>query len=274
MTTDTITIVTEVDKKNIENKTMVDVMLFKAIGLYQLLRPCESGSVRHRYRTIVHVTVWLMIGLQIMQVVRQYLSLGDIQLFLFTTVTVIVEQISNYKAYVLVTNTDKLWTVLEITRYGYISCSNRETSRLRRCGETISVWLRVFIVFIYITLTTWIIAPWIKNVYVPFNKLDGTIGHYRQTMLNMWYPISETVHNWTPVWALINLIETLISFTTVIWWVQFDCYLITVCTVLSAHFHNLSASYEILGRKSTEYSGKFKSFGTRPNIFFIILFKV
>lgn len=260
------TTITAVDKNCHEkcksSNTAMDVWLFKAIGLYHLLRPCNSISVGHGYRTIALVALWLTFGLQVMQVVRLYLTLGDFQLFLFTTVISINGLVSLYKGYVIVTNADKLWTVLDVARYRFTSCGYRDKTKLRRCGKTMSIWLRTYVVFNYILLTIWALFPWVMNDHVPFVKLDGSVGHYRQTMINMWFPVSENVHNWTPVWTLINVVETVFASISVISWIMFDCYVLFTCMVLSVQFRTMSTAYEMLGQESTKCAGELKADST------------
>lgn len=85
--------------------------------------------------------------------------------------------------------------------------------------------------------------------YVPFAKLDGTVGHYRTSIFNMWFPLSESLYNRLPVWTLVYAVEAFVGSVDVYNWLLFDCYLVTMCMVLTAQFETMSTAYETLGRR-------------------------
>lgn len=235
-----------------DGKTVMDVKLFKAIGLYQLLQPAACGGFSQRSRMAFLAVLWLTAGLLIMQIFRLYLAFDDLQTFMYSAMLMTVGLNCIFKGYAMVTNAERLRAVLDVTLYGFTSCGRRDPSELRRCRETLFFWLRMFAEFGYITAIIWIVTPLFIIEDSPYVKLDGTVGHYRQTVLNCWFPVSETVHNWIPVWTLIYMIETVVSLTYISSSMLFDSYLITVCMVLSAQFRTMSAAYETLGSNSPQ----------------------
>lgn len=243
------------------NSTIMDVKLFKAIGIYQLLQPSNEGGFGDRYRTWMLIILSLIAGLQCMQIIRLYLALDDLQLFLYVAMLTTTILICTFKMYVMVTNLEKLWTMLDAARYGFTSCGRRDPSRLRRFRDTLSIWLRTFVALSSVTMIVWMFTPWFMDKYVPFAKLDGTVGYYRTSIFNLWFPLSESLYNWLPVWALVYAIEAFVCFMDVFNWSLFDCYLVTMCIVLTAHFETMSAAYETLGYRqqsppSSHLSGK------------------
>lgn len=223
--------------------------LFKAIGFYQMLQPSTEGGFGDRYRTWILTILLLIAGLQCMQIVRLYLVLDDLQLFMYVAMMSTTILICTFKMYVVVMNLEKMWSMLDVAWYGFTLCGRRDPSRLRQCRDTLSTWLRTFVVLSSITLILWLFTPWYMDDYVPFVKFDGTVGHYRTSIFNMWFPISESVYNWLPVWVLIYLIEAFVCFVDVFNWLLFDCYLVTMCIVLTAQFDTMSAAYETLGHR-------------------------
>lgn len=144
---------------NNNSSTVMDVKLFKAIGLYRLLQPSTEGGFGDRYRTWILTVLSLITGLQCMQIVRLYLTLDDLQSFMYAAMMATTVLICTFKMYVMVTNVDKLWTILDAARYGFASCGRRHPSQLRRCRDTLSVRLRMFVALSSATLIIWTITP-------------------------------------------------------------------------------------------------------------------
>lgn len=232
------------------DETVMDMKLFKAIGLYQLLQPAASGGLSQRTRKAILAVLWLTAGLLIMQFFRLYLTLDDLQTCVYSAMVMTIGMNCIYKGYVMVTNAERLRAVLDVTLYGFTSCGGRDPSELRRCQEILFFWLRMFVKLSCIATIAWIVMPLLMIEYLPYAKLDGTVGYYRQTILNYWFPVSEAIYNWMPVWILIYMIETVVSLTNISYMMLFDSYLITVCMVLSAQFRTMSAAYKTLGSSS------------------------
>lgn len=232
-----------------DDDTMVDVKLFKTIGLYRLLRPSAVDGSGTRYRKFVLATVQLMFAVQCMQAVRLFLVVEDLQLFPYLLMIFSGTSPCAYKAYVLMTKGDRFWAVLDAARYGFMSCGHRDPSRLRRSRRALVTWLRPFVGLVVCTMTVWLLSPWFADDRVARVKLDGTVGRYRPSTYDFWYPVPESVYNWTPVWSVVYAFESyiLIANSTCFW--LFDCFLITMCVALGAQFHTLSAAYETLGHR-------------------------
>lgn len=230
--------------------TVVDEPLFKAIGLYQLLHPDEGAGQRRRwYRTAYICVLWLTFGLQCVQIVGLYFTLHDFRRFAYMTVLAVNGMMCVLKGYVLVTNADRLRAVLDVARYGFTTAGRRDPGALLRCRTTLSTLLRTFVTISFSTLTVWTVTPLFMDSHVPIPRPDGTVGHYRTTIDNLWLPgMSVSLYNSTPVWATIYLMEVYICVVNVVSWSMFDCYMVTTCFVLNAQFRTIAAGYETLGR--------------------------
>jgi len=228
----------------------VDAKLFKTIGLYQLLRPYETGSAGDRCKTALLFVIRISFGFLLTQVVRILLATGDLERFVFTILINTTLLNMQYKYYVMVTNADSLRDIMDVTSYGFTSCGRRDRTPLHRCRDAFRPWLRVYTIISVLSTLVWVISPLLVADYAPFDKLDGTVGCYRQTVYNMWFPISERAHNWTPVWSALYAVEIVITVITLPGWVLFDCYLVTVCMLLAAQFRTMTATCETLGRRS------------------------
>ncbi|XP_060833372.1 odorant receptor 46a-like [Rhopalosiphum padi] len=234
--------------------TAVDVTLFKTIGLYQLLCPANRGGYSARSRHALLTVLGLSFALHAFQVPWLYYALNDLQRFAYMAAVIIYGMMCAFKGYVLVTNADRLWSVLDAAGYAYTECGRRNPLWLRRCGVTLSAMLRSFVALSYATLIVWIALPFFVDEFTGIINLDGTVTRYRTTIHNMQFPVPLALYNSRPVWMLIYFTEVAVCIVNVFIWSMFDCYLVTMCFVLNAQFHTMSAGYVTLGRRRTQSS--------------------
>ncbi|XP_025196562.1 odorant receptor 22c-like [Melanaphis sacchari] len=208
-------------EKNADGGTVVDVRLFKSIGVYQLLHPVECGIDAVLWRTVALVVVCLTLGLQSMQVCRLYLARHDFQMFANMAVLVINGLMCLFKGYLVVVNADRMCATLDAARYTFTGCGSHDPSELRRCKVTLTVILRTFVALSFGTLFVWVIIPWFMT-----SEYDDQ-------------PV---------VWAVVYVVESIILTVNVFCWTSFDCYLVTMCFVFDALFRTMSTGYGTLGR--------------------------
>ncbi|XP_026804934.1 odorant receptor 22c-like [Rhopalosiphum maidis] len=208
-------------EKDADGDTVMDVELFKSIGMYQLLRPAECGLNSRRCRMAALVVVALTLGLQSMQVCRLYLARHDFQMFANMGVLVINGLMCLLKGYMVVANADRMCATLEATRYAFTGCGGRDPSELRRCRATLSAILRTFVALSFGTLFVWVLIPWF---------------------------MASEYDDMPTVWAVVYVVESIILTVNVFCWTSFDCYLVTMCFVFDALFRTMSTGYETLGR--------------------------
>lgn len=242
-----------------DDDTVMDVKLFKMFGLHQLIWYTPTNGSVNWYRTVMLAALWLSTVVQCMQIFRLYLEIKHIQLFTYTLMLITSGMIFIIKGFVMITNAEKVLAVLHATRYTFTSCGHQNPSLLHRCREWLKFWLRPFFILIWSTMLLWDLVPWFAKQYVEFIKLDGTIGHYRTSTFNFWYPVSESMYNWLPVWAITYTIEAFIGYTYVMCLFLFDGFLVTMCITLNAQFHTLSAAYYALGHQSHHNQKHFSS---------------
>jgi len=210
----------------------LDLDLFKRIGLYQLLWPSAEGGGGRRYRTAILSVLRLTFGLQLVQTVRLYWALDDVQQFLFLASVLITGLMCVFKGYVMVTAADRLRRVLDAAGRAYTRSGRRDPSELRRCRRRLSVWLRAFVALSYGTLAFWNAAPW-------YARSDRSPA----------------------VWTLVYLTESFVLTVNVFCWLLFDCYFVTVVFALRAQFLTVAAGYGHVGHgrrdRPLSYSGLF-----------------
>lgn len=248
------------------HETAVDVNLFKVIGMYKILQPsskCESGN---RYRTFVLVGLWLSFVLLCLESVRLCLAVKDFILFQYELMKHVNVMIGMFKGYSVVMNADILWDVLEAARYKFTSCGRQDPSILHQYRHSLKIWLRTFTMLFCSTGIAWVLAPWFINEYIMLPKLDGTVGYYRSSVYNLWYPVTDSTYNWLPFWIVTYMYEALMIVIIVNIFLLFDIFFFTMCAILAAQFQTLTAAYETLGQQNRRVQPLSRSLG---KIFFI-----
>ncbi|XP_029342048.1 uncharacterized protein LOC100572802 [Acyrthosiphon pisum] len=211
----------ERDYKCEDGGTAMDVKLFKAIGMYQLLHPVECGLNSDLCRKTAMMVVGLTVGLQLMQVFRLYLARHDIPMFANMAMLVVYGFMCLLKGYTLANHADRICITLEVARYAFTDCGRRDPSLMRRCRARLSTILRTFVGLSFGTLVVWLVMPWFLA-----SEYDGK-------------PL---------IWAVVYVVESIILTVNVFCWTSFDCYLVTMCFVFEAIFRTMSSGYEKVGR--------------------------
>lgn len=214
--------------------SVIDMKLFKSIGLYQLLCPTKNRDFDNLYRTVFRVIILTTFCLQIIQTVRLFNALDDLQLFLHIAMLLVNGLICLLKGYMMVINADRLWSILDVALIKFTSCGYRKRSQLYRCQQTVSTWLKTLAGLSYGTLLFWIAAPWFMTFHLDNSSIT---------------------------WTLIYLIEMFIMCMNVTCWLLFDCYFVAMCFVLCAQFQTMFTSYKTLGYLSRNSSSATHSKG-------------
>ncbi|VVC25250.1 Olfactory receptor, insect [Cinara cedri] len=226
--------------------TVVDVKLFKAIGLFQIL---SAGGRWHR--TALQIGLCTYFGSIILNVACLYLASNDFQRLTYLSLLIIIAAMYALKAYVLLVNADRLWAVLDLARYAFTSCGQRDPSRLSRCRTALSTLLHALVVINYGAAVVWLVSPFfVQDKRLSVTHLDRDVKEYRIGIFNLWVPMSNAAYNSPVGWSLVYAYEAFILFFNCTVWSLFDCYLLTACFSLNAQFHTLTAGYAALGWRS------------------------
>lgn len=223
--------------------------LFKAIGLYQLLQNSSKCGRENRYRKYSIICLWLTFVAICLLPVRLYLDSNDLQLFQFELMVTGNMIIDAIKGYLVIVNADKIWDFLEAARYGFTG-GRQDPSRIHRCRYLLSIWLHAYIILVIGTVILWILTPLFAREYLQLTKMDGTTGNYRASVINLWYPVTESMYNWLPIWAMIYMYEAFMFTVYMVFVLFYDLFLITMCVIFVVQFESLSAAYETLGHQN------------------------
>lgn len=228
---------------------LVDVRLFKAIGLYSVMEPVPDSRRALKYRKAFAACVWLMLGTCVTQLGALYFMLKDFERLSQIVLVVNVSLTTCSKGYVLVRHPDRMWRVLELARYTFTTSGRRDPSELIRCRSALATLGRTFVALNYCVLFVWLSSPFFIREPLRVVHRDGTVAEHRAAVQNLWTPLSDDTYNSTPCWTIIYCFEVYIGAFNVFVWVIFDCYMMAVCLVLNAQFRTVTAAYQTLGNR-------------------------
>lgn len=243
---------------HMDNETVMDVKLFKFIGLLQVLKPAVStGCVfdGQWHRRVLRVIFWTMLLTIILNIGMLHKAFNDFQRFTYLIMIIFIYINTTITGYLFLAKSDRMWDVLDLTRFAFTSCGQRDSSRLADSRVKLSAILRTIVIIGLIVFLLRLSAPFIIQERLSVVQLDGTIKKYRRCIFNIWVPLSDTMYNSLVVWPLVYAYELLLLVGSCVVWFMFVCYLMTACFALNAHFRTLAAGYEALGR--TPWNGSF-----------------
>lgn len=232
-----------------EYDPVVDVRLFKAIGLHRVLHG-GGGGADGPFRRACLALLCAASAVHAAQVAWLPAASHDFPRLTYTAVMLAYGLMTSLKGFALLGHAPRLLAVLDATG---ATPRRRPASTLLRpvAAAAAATLLRPAVAACYGTYAFWAAAPWFlldERVAVP--RADGTVARYRATVNNMWYPMPETAHNSPAGWAALYAAEALVGLVDVAAWTLFDCYLVTVCLALDARFRAVAAGYATLGRET------------------------
>lgn len=248
--------------------TVMDTKLFGIIGLRRLLCRTEDGGYDERTRKRCLMLVWLIIGYYSAQFAWLYDAVHDVPYDMYTIMMLTYSITCAIKGHALVRHAIRLGSVMDACRFSFTTCGARRPAALRRCRDTVSRLLRVFVVLMAATFSTWAVTPLVWPTQVSVALKDGTVAHYRSTVFSMWFPLPQHAHNSLYGWVVLYAIEVFSYVSIMTTFTLFDCYLITIIFGLDAQFRNVSASCQTLGRRfrrprSLNLSGQYRFLKSR-----------
>lgn len=237
-------------ESNAENGTIVDVKLFKVIGLWQTLNPTmytDSVLNGRLYKWVLQVFFWMMFITIVSNTVMLREASNDFQRFMYLSMLIIISINNTIKVYVLLNKSDQMSAVLDLAQYAFTSCSRRDPSLLSQCRGNLFALLRAIVVINYVVTAIWSVLPFFIDEPLSVIQLDGTVRKYRVCIVNVWVPLSYAMYNTTAGWYLVYVYELFMMVCNILAWVMFDIYMITMCFALNVQFRILAAGYEALG---------------------------
>lgn len=238
-----------------EKNTIVNIKLWKMIGLYQILSPNSPKIFGHN---IFHIIVAFF---SVYEVIILILCLIGI-CYWINNISQIVLQITIfanfffgcYKILVIIWNREKLRKCVKVACNDFIKSKTRENIIFKRFRLKSLKATNMYVLMGLIILFVWSTIPLIlNNNYIDLKNLDGTWHRYRLNAFNMFFPVTSYKYN--RFFLLFHLLEVVFGFTYVIFSHIFDSTIITMCFAISSQLESICNVYETLGQKyTTKYS--------------------
>ncbi|XP_029348644.1 uncharacterized protein LOC107883037 [Acyrthosiphon pisum] len=238
------------DIQNMKNH-IFNIKLARLTGLYQMLDP---DTIKCRGRNIYHV---------VMSCVLLYMCLISMILMIsgvyYWTVNIPIsidyfwKSVSTfytiYKTSIIIRHSNDIWNCLSITRLDFTTFSNRNRQVLDRWRERLS-WLTTIYAIIYtMSVVSYLVFTLVFNEgKTPVKNHDGSIGYYRQNVMNFYLMVSDETYN--AHYYKFYFIEALFAAFMGFFFFIFDFLLVTLCFSMCCQMRIVCSAFESVGHKS------------------------
>lgn len=227
-----MTVTNHVDTTNLVDSTVMDVELFKTIGLYQMLY--KSKNLRW-YKTVFSRLLFMNFVILFIRIIPLLLYV-ELALATYIISTTVMGLNTFYKGYLILKHRDSLRVMLNAARFNFTTCGLRHPDALILSRRNLCLILRIFSIIIYTILALFVMQPnLIKNMFAQDHPY------------------------YTGFWTLMFVLDTIFHIINSCVLIMFDVYLVTMCFALSAQFKTIAAGYASLGH------GRSSSLSPSPN---------
>jgi len=234
------------DQNHVFNKTVA-----KRLGLYQMLDP-ETTKYRGKnvYRILMTLIMLYVSAFGVILILSGvYYWTQNILLSIDYLWKAISPFIMSHGMWVILHHSNDIWNCLSITRYGFTSFSNWNRHILDRWRER-SVWLTtVYAITYYSSLAFYLASTLVfRKDMLPFKNHDGSVGFYRQNVVNFYFIVSDETYN--AHYYVFYFFEALYLILMVLIFLIFDILLITLCFAICCQMQMICFAFESAGHKS------------------------
>jgi len=237
---------------NIQNEKnhVLNIKLAKLIGLYQTLDP---GTVKYLRKNVYHIVMacimlYMCVGSMILSLSGFYYWTVNMPISIDYIWKAVTSFYLIYKLWIIIRHSDDIWNCLSITRYGFTTFSNRNRYILDRWRGR-SVWLTtIYAVTYYLMLAFYLGGTLVyrKDIFLVKN-LDGSVGFYRQNVLNYYHIVSDETYN--AHYYTFYFFETLQIALMILFYLIFDTLLVTLCFAICGQMQMICSAFESVGHK-------------------------
>ncbi|XP_060866633.1 uncharacterized protein LOC132942339 [Metopolophium dirhodum] len=237
-----------------EKHHVFNIRLANLTGLYQILDP---GALKCRGRNVYQIFVaFFMLYSLVISVV---LFASFLHLWTYNTSMSLLDFFIatnsfyvSYKMCIVIYHSNDIWDCLSITRYGFTSLINRK----RNGHDTLdrwrarSVWYTSLLAVSYCwSMVFYVGCPLAFGASViPIKNYDGSIGDYRQNVLNLYFFASDETYN--EYYNTFFVVEALFIIGMTIVFIIFDTLLVTLCLATCCQMQMICAAFESVNHKS------------------------
>jgi len=158
-----------------------------------------------------------------------------------------------YKMWIVVRHSNDIWDCLSITRYDFTSFSlrNRHILDLFR-GRSVLFTTMFAIVYSCFPASYLVSTLVYRNDVLPVKNHDGSVGFYRQNVMNFYLMVSDATYNTN--YTTFYLVEAVYLAMMVMSFLIFDIVLVTLCIGICSQMQMICSAFKSVGHKSLSYS--------------------
>lgn len=230
---------------------VLNLSMYKQLGFYQLLDPKGPHIFGyHIYRTVIKIFLLIVQFITIFGAIGLFIDEEDSgatfgKSYSFEIIIILTNCIlSSLKMYMLVSNSNIIWNLFELTCVDFLKCSQHSKSItanfVKRCKKstTITKWIaRSFL----IGLILWMMGPFITDKKYE----EPNASHRYLNIINLKFPVTVNIYN--DYYFVFYLMEVAVGFCIVYGSVLVDAFLMSFCWVISAQYQSVTKAYETLG---------------------------
>ncbi|KAL4098209.1 hypothetical protein QTP88_022856 [Uroleucon formosanum] len=253
-----------------EKSHVFNIKLAKCIGLYQILDP---GTVKFRGQNIYHIVaacilLVMCVNSVLLNVSSLYYGTNNISISVDCFWKAETSLYLIYKIWIVVSHSNDVWNLLSITRYDFTSFSLRNRHILD-CWRDRSVLLTTMFAIMYSCFSAFYLVSTLvfRNDILPVKNHDGSVGFYRQNVMNFYLIVSDETYN--AHYTTFYFVEALYLAIMVISFLIFDIVLVTLCIAICSQMQMICFAFKSVGHKShceyyspIDYTGEKKK---KPN---------
>ncbi|KAL5239808.1 hypothetical protein ACI65C_007218 [Semiaphis heraclei] len=238
------------DVKN-ERNHVFNIRLAKLMGIYHILDP---GTLKYRGLNVYQIALaFNLLYMGVTSIMMNVIGVNCWTVNLLLSVDFFWKADSMlyliYKWFILIRYSDAVWNCLSITRYDFTSLRSRNIQTLDRWRRrsvrftNVLTWLCISSIFFYLFLS----MIFSKDKLLVKN-LDGSIGNYRQSVMNFYFIVSDETYN--TQYKTFYFIESIYLTISTLIFLAFDVLLISLVFAFCCQMKMVCSTFESLGHKS------------------------
>ncbi|XP_050057787.1 uncharacterized protein LOC126550395 isoform X2 [Aphis gossypii] len=235
-----------------ENNYVFNIRLARRIGLYQIL---DSKTIKYRGKNVYHIFIafialyWCVILIVFsVSSVHYWTNNMTISIDYFwkaeNTLFII------YKMWIVIYHSNDIWNCLSITWYGFTSSfSFQKRHILDRWRKRSMSFSTLFAFTYFFGLTIFVgLTQIFRNDTTPVKNRDGSVGYYRQNIMNFYIIVSDETYN--TYYNTFFFAEALLTVSLATFFLLFDILLVTLCFAICGQMEMIKSDFESVGHKS------------------------
>jgi len=236
-----------------EKNHVFNIKLAKSAGLYQLLDPetskCLGRNVYHIALTFILMYI-CTISVMLTVISCSYYCKDNVSICLEDLWKLETALFIIYKMWIVIHQSNDIWNCLSITWYGFTSSFSFQKrhilDRWRKRSmrfSTLFAFTYLFCLAIYAGLT-----QTFRNDITPVKNRDGSVGYYRQNIMNFYIIVSGETYN--TYYNTFCFAEALFTSSLAMLFLVFDILLVTLCFAICGQMEMVCSTFESVGHKS------------------------